>query len=189
MISYLTDEEWKRLEAVMEPCSAVQGDLILKKGSPSRSLLLLEEGELEVVDESMGETVVLGTISGGGIVGEVGFVDGRVRTHGVRAKTHCRMRRLPREAFLNLVSGDAMLFAKIMIALAELIAKRFRLALEELEPVRAFAASLKEPIDMADTFDEIEAPLPVPETETVDSEAVQVLKKLAQSARQDLARV
>jgi CRP-like cAMP-binding protein len=188
MISYLTEEEWARLQAVMEPCTAAKGDLILKKGSPSRSLLLLEAGELEVVEESMGETVILGRILPGGIVGEVGFVDGQNRTHGVRARVDCRLRRLPRESLLKLVSGDPVLFAKLTVALAELIARRFRAAVEELEPVRAFAASLKEPVDLEPSFDEIEAPLPAPEGEE-SGEAVELLKHLARKAKQDLVRV
>jgi CRP-like cAMP-binding protein len=191
MISYLTDEEWGRLQSAMEACGATLGDVILKKGSPSRSLLLVEEGELEVFDESMGETVILGTVGAGGVVGEVGFVDGRVRTHGVRARTNCKLRRLPRESLLKLVQGDPTLFAKVTIALAELIAKRFRLAVEELEPVRAFAASLKEPMDLGGDvpFDEIDSPLPESTIEEGSTEAVQLLRNLARKARHDLARV
>jgi CRP/FNR family cyclic AMP-dependent transcriptional regulator len=191
MISYLTDEEWGRLQSAMEVCGAVLGDVILKKGSPSRSLLLVEEGELEVFDESMGEMVVLGTVGAGGIVGEVGFVDGRARTHGVRARTDCKLLRLPRASLLELVKGDPTLFAKVTIALAELLAKRFRSAVEELEPVRAFAASLREPMDLGSPvpFDEIDAPLPEPTTEEGADEAVQFLRDLARKARHDLARV
>lgn len=191
LISYLTDEEWTRLQSAMEPCRPPLGDLLLTKGSPSRSLLLVDEGELEVVDESMGETVVLATIGPGGIVGEVGFVDGEVRTHGVRARVACRLRRLPREALLKLAQTDPLLFAKVAMALGELIAKRFRAAVRELEPVRAFAASLKEPMDVEESrsYDEIEEPLPESVVDPGSDEALQLLKELARKAREELARV
>ena len=142
LVSYLTEDELARLWAAMEPCTAGEGDLVFQKGSPSRSLLLVEQGWLDVFDQAMGEEVVLGSIGPGMVAGEVGFVDGQVRTHHVRARGDCRLRRLTRERLLELVKDDPQLFAKITIALARLVASRFRAAVDELEPVRAFAASL-----------------------------------------------
>src|SRR5215468_12759232 len=93
----LTDHELARLQAAMDSCSAAAGDLVFQKGSPSRSLLVVEEGRLEVFEESMGQPVVLGEVGPGGVVGEVGFLDGYPRTHNVRARSDCSMRRLTRE--------------------------------------------------------------------------------------------
>jgi len=172
----------------MDSCTAAAGDLVFQKGSPSRSLLVVEEGQLEVFDESMGETVVLGEVGPGGVVGEVGFLDGCPRTHHVRARSACRLRRLTREGLLCLVDGDPTLFAKLTIALAQLVAQRFRSAVEELEPVRAFASSLREPLEMAEArFDEIEEPLPEedpsPAGEPTPDEAVKVLRRVARKSR------
>jgi CRP-like cAMP-binding protein len=185
LVSYLTDEEHDRLLGAMEPCTAGEGDLVFQKGSPSRSLLLLEEGRLEVFDQAVGEEVVLGVIEPGGVVGEVGFVDGLARTHHVRARGECRLRRLTRERLLELVRDDPQLFAKLTIALARLVAQRFRSAVEELEPVRAFAASLREPEDLRPSaFDEIDEPLPEGELEEPDAgEAVKLIKDVARKSR------
>ena len=163
LVGYLTDDEHARLLALAESCSAAAGDLVFQKGGPSRSLLIVVEGQLEVFDESMGLPVVLAIVGPGGVVGEVGFVDGLPRTHHVRARSACRLWRLSREALLGLVDGHPLLFAKITIGLAQLLALRFRSAVEEMEPVRSFAAALREPLDSEDPlpqFDEIEAPLP-----------------------------
>jgi CRP/FNR family cyclic AMP-dependent transcriptional regulator len=163
LVGYLTDDEHARLLALAESCSAAAGDLVFQKGSPSRSLLIVEEGQLEVFDESMGLPVVLAIVGPGGVVGEVGFVDGLPRTHNVRARGACRLWRLSREALLALVGRDPLLFAKITVGLAQLLTLRFRSAVEEMEPVRSFAAALREPLDFEDAppqFDEIEAPLP-----------------------------
>jgi len=163
LVGYLTDDEHARLLAVAESCSAAAGDLVFQKGGPSRSLLIVDEGQLEVFDESMGLPVVLAIVGPGGVVGEVGFVDGLPRTHNVRARGACRLWRLSREALLGLVDRDPLLFAKITIGLAQLLTLRFRSAVEEMEPVRSFAAALREPIDFEEAlpqFDEIEAPLP-----------------------------
>jgi len=183
LVGYLDAQEHDRLLAAMEPAAALAGDVILTKGSPSRSLLLVEAGELEIVDEAMGEAVVLATIGPGGVVGEVGFVDGRARTHNVRARSDCRLRRLTRERLLELVKDDPALFAKLTIALAELLARRFRAVVQELEPVRAFAASLQEPMehDAPVGFDEIDEPLP--------ESAMEMLRDVARRAGKDVAGV
>ena len=145
LVAYLDDQELARLIALTEVAEAGAGDFLLHKGSPSRSVLLVERGEVEIVDEAMGEPVVLGRAGPGAVVGEVGFVDARPRTHDVRAATDCRVRRLTRDGLLTLAEKDPRLFAKVSIALAELVARRFRGVLAELEPVRVFAASLGEP--------------------------------------------
>ena len=145
LVAYLDDEELARLLAVTEIAEAGAGDFLLHRGSPSRSLLLVEDGEIEIVDESMGDTVVLGRVGPGGVVGEVGFLDGQPRTHHVRAGTACRVRRLTRDGLIALGQVEPRLFAKVSLALAALVARRFRNALEELDPLRAFAASLGDP--------------------------------------------
>jgi CRP-like cAMP-binding protein len=170
----------------MEPCTAESGDHIFQKGSPSRSLLLVEEGQIEVFDEAMGQAVVLASVGPGGVVGEVGFVDGRPRTHHVRAQGACRLRRLTREGLLELVQGDPVLFAKLTIALAQLLAQRFRSAMDELEPVRAFAASLREPLEPEGglEFEQIDEPLPEAEPAEPDAAgAVKLMKDVARRAR------
>jgi CRP-like cAMP-binding protein len=182
LVAYLSDDEHARLLAAMEPCVAAEGDLVFQKGSPSRSLLLVEEGRLEVFDLAVGEEVVLATVGPGGVVGEVGFVDGRPRTHHVRARGACRLRRLSRERLLELVKDDPQLFARLTIALAQLVAQRFRSAVDELEPVRAFAASLREPEDVPaeGAFDALDEPLPEKGPSEPDpAEAARLLKEVA----------
>jgi CRP-like cAMP-binding protein len=188
LVSYLTDDEHRRLLQAMEPCTAAEGDLVFQKGSPSRSLLLVEEGLLEVFDQAVGEDVVLAAIGPGEVVGEVGFVDGQTRTNNVRARGDCRLRRLTRERLLDLVKDDPQLFAKLTISLARLVAQRFRAAVDELEPVRAFAASLREPEDLAGPatvgFDELDAPLPEADPAEPDAvEAVKLIKDVARKGR------
>jgi CRP/FNR family cyclic AMP-dependent transcriptional regulator len=144
LVRYLSEEEYVRLLDDTVPVSAEPGDVIFFKGAPSTSLVIVVEGELEVFEESKGRMIVLGTVPAGSVVGEVGFLDGRPRTRHVRAKTACDLRKITRESFLELLNADALLFAKVVVALSELLAGRYRAAVEELEPVRALAASLRE---------------------------------------------
>lgn len=190
-MAYLSEAEHARLLAAMQSWSLAGGDMVLRKGDPSSSLILVEEGEIEVVEESLGERVVLAGMGPGGVVGEVGFVDGQPRTHDVRARSACRLRSLSRDRLLELAKDDATLFAKLTIALAELLARRFRVAVRELEPVRAFAASLHEPMEPMEPgepaepaeagagFDEIDEPLP--------EAALELIRDLARKSQKDLA--
>lgn len=186
LVAYLTGEEHARLLAVTELCAAPAGELIFEKGSRSASLLLIEEGAVEVFDRSMGQEVTLAIVGPGGVVGEVGFVDGQARTHNVRTREACRMRRLTRAALLGLVSSDPVLFAKLALSLSRLLAHRLRAAVEELEPVRAFSATLHEPIDLRDAapgYDEIEEPLPEADPDLDPQEAVRVMRDVARKSR------
>lgn len=181
LVAYLSDAEHSRLLSAMDETEVAAGQAILHRGSPSRSLLLVEAGEVVVVGEALGESVVVATLGPGSVFGEVGFVDGQPRTHDVCAKTDCRLRRLTRDALLVLAREEGPLFAKVVIGLAELLAARFRAASAELAPLRAFAAGLDEPMEGDVAFDEVEEELP--------EAALQMLRELARSAGKDAAGV
>lgn len=194
LVAYLDDQEHKRLLAAAEIATVGAGEPILSKGSPSKSLLLVDEGEVEIVEESMGEDVVLATLGPGSVVGEVGFVDGQPRTHHVRARSACRLRRLTRERLLELVKDDPALFAKLTIALAEILARRFRAAVAEFEPLRAFAATIGEPLSLererTGEYDPIEAALPEPQARSDGEDpALAQLREMATQARGKLTGV
>jgi len=198
LVAYLDEAEHKRLLAAAEIATVGAGEPILSKGSPSKSLLLIDEGEVDIVEESMGEDVVLATVGPGSVVGEVGFVDGEPRTHHVRARTACRLRRLTRDRLLELVKDDPTLFAKLTIALAEILARRFRNAVAEFEPLRAFAATIGEPVPLerekTGEYDSIEAALPEPLPEAdpgldPDDPALGLIREMAARARARLTGV
>ena len=137
LIAYLTDDELERLDAVTVPVMAEPGDAIFFKGAPSKSLIIVEEGEVEAFEEAGGRVSVLGSAGAGSVMGELGFLDGRPRSNHVRASTPCRLRKLTRDQLLQLADEDPVLFSKLVISLAELLASRYRGVLAELEPVRA----------------------------------------------------
>lgn len=174
LFRYLTEEEYVRLLDDTIPVSAEPGDVIFFKGAPSSSLVLVVAGEVEVFEESRGKMLVLGRVGKGSVVGEVGFLDGRPRTRHVRAKTDCDLRKITRDGFLALLEENPTLFAKVMVAMSELLAGRYRTAVEELEPVRALAASLR---DAADADPGSQSP--------ASRKALEALERLAPSTASD----
>jgi CRP-like cAMP-binding protein len=183
LIAYLTDDELERLYDVTVPVMAEPGDVIFYKGAPSKSLVIVEEGEVEAFEDAGGQTVVLGSAGAGSVMGELGFLDGRPRSNHVRASANCRLRKLTRDQLLQLADEDALLFAKLVISMAELLASRYRGVVAELEPVRALVASFRSAGD--DEAHVAEAPdLSQPE----HSQALGVLKAVALQTK-DLAEL
>ncbi len=72
--------------------------------------------------------------------------------------------------FLALLTDAPALFAKVTVALSELLAARYRTMVEEMDPVRALAASLRHAGD---------------ETPRTSQQAVEILRKLAPGAGSD----
>jgi CRP-like cAMP-binding protein len=183
LIAYLTDEELARLYDVTVPVAAEPGDVIFYKGAPSKSLVVVEEGEVEAFEESGGKVLVLGSAGAGSVMGEVGFLDGRPRSNHVRASTSCRLRKLTRDQLLQLAGEDPTLFGKLVISLAELLASRYRTVVAELEPVRALVASVRAAASRHPAAAE-EPDLTQPE----QSQALEVLKAVALQTK-DLAEL
>jgi CRP-like cAMP-binding protein len=181
LIAYLTEDELERLNDVTVPVIAEPGDVIFYKGAPSKSLVIVEEGEVEAFERTGDRVLVLGSAGAGSVMGELGFLDGRPRSNHVRASTACRLRKLTREQLLDLADEDALLFAKLVISLAELLASRYRGVVAELEPVRALVASVR-----ADASEPVagDGALSPPE----HSQAMDVLKAVALQTK-DLAEL
>lgn len=147
---FLDEGELARFHAVTEVATVAAGAVVLHKGAPSRSVLLIEAGELHVIEEQLGEPRVLAVMGPGDVAGELGFVDDWPRTQDVRAGTECRLRRLTREKLVGLATSEPVVFGKVVTGLAVILADRFREVAAELAPVRGFAASLDEPMEVAD---------------------------------------
>jgi diguanylate cyclase (GGDEF)-like protein len=74
--------------------------VLWREGDPGDSVALLLDGTLEVVHETAeGEVVVLRTLEGGAVVGELAGTDGRARSATVRALTPCRLLKIPAPDF------------------------------------------------------------------------------------------
>jgi diguanylate cyclase (GGDEF)-like protein len=76
------------------------GTILWKQGDVGDHVVLLLEGALEVTHELPGgDEVVLRTLHPGAVAGEVAALDGQNRSATVRARTDCRVLRIPASAF------------------------------------------------------------------------------------------
>jgi diguanylate cyclase (GGDEF)-like protein len=75
------------------------GSVLWKQGDTADHVVLVLEGVLEVAHEAGGDEVVLRTLHPGAVAGEVAALDGRSRSATVRARTGCRVLRVPASEF------------------------------------------------------------------------------------------
>ncbi|MBI3270862.1 MAG: GGDEF domain-containing protein [Planctomycetes bacterium] len=76
------------------------GVVLWKEGDPSDQVVLLLQGNLEVTHATeSGDVIVLRILEPGAVVGELASLDGRARSATVRARTECRLLRVPAAEF------------------------------------------------------------------------------------------
>lgn len=80
---------------------AGDGVVLVAEGDPSDSLFLLLDGEVIVTASRDGGDVVLRRMTAPCYFGEIGLLHGVARTATVTAAGHCRLWRIPAEAFLG----------------------------------------------------------------------------------------
>jgi CRP-like cAMP-binding protein len=76
-----------------------RGDVILMEGEESSDAYIILEGEVEVTKNSR----VLATLSENSIFGEIALVDSRPRTATCTAKTPCKLGKVTRENYKQLI--------------------------------------------------------------------------------------
>ncbi|MCE3552332.1 Crp/Fnr family transcriptional regulator [Pseudonocardia sp. RS11V-5] len=98
---------WAALRALGHSAEFAAGVTILFQGSPSESMLLLEEGLATVsVTAADGAEVFLAFRGPGSLLGEFGYVDRRPRSAMVRAAVPTRCRVVPRPALDRFLGAD-----------------------------------------------------------------------------------
>ncbi len=86
--------------------SLPSGAVLWKEGDPGDHLVLLLEGTLEVTHElPEGEELVLRSLYPGSVVGEMAALDGQSRSATVRARTPCRVLKVPAARFREFLRG------------------------------------------------------------------------------------
>jgi CRP-like cAMP-binding protein len=92
---------------------------VFREGEPSRAVLFVREGEVEVAKAAGTGEVVLGTVGPGEFAGEMGVVEGRPRSATVRARGEVLGEMVERRAFLERVSRDPRLAFGVLLRLSE----------------------------------------------------------------------
>ena len=85
--------------------SYAAGEIVAEEGSPMDRFILVEEGEIELVDPFSGDRYVPSTIGPGQFVGDVAFIAGGNFTLPIRACSATRVVEVERETMLGLMAN------------------------------------------------------------------------------------
>lgn len=94
------------------------GEILLREGDPSDSVVLVRAGRVEVLRRVGDEEILLGSAGAGEFVGEMGVLEGRLRSASVRAASEVAAELMTREAFLLRVSQDPALAQKLLLRMS-----------------------------------------------------------------------
>lgn len=126
---------------MLVPCRFEDGQLVCLKGDDSDSLYLIVSGDAEVsVSSHDGKIILLGTLSRGDVFGEVGLVDGDVRTANVVASSDLELYRITSTSFKELT---LMFGVNEWMALSSYICFLFRRVTNSLEEALFLDASVR----------------------------------------------
>jgi thioredoxin reductase (NADPH) len=115
----LTDEQWARLTAFGTPEDVAAGDYVFRSGDRDYDLILVEDGEVEVVRDSLFwiDEAVLARMGPRSFVGELGILNGQGAFLSARATTASRVRRVTRAELRVLMTEDDELCDLVLHAL------------------------------------------------------------------------
>jgi CRP/FNR family cyclic AMP-dependent transcriptional regulator len=95
-----------------------KGDLLFRQGDASDRVLRVRSGEIEVLREVGGASVLLGHVRDGEWLGEMGVIEGRSRSATARAAADGEVEVLTAGQFLERVSGDPALARDLILRLS-----------------------------------------------------------------------
>ena len=84
--------------------TAAAGDTIVRQGTPADKLLIVVEGQAEVVRDDNGQERQIATLGAGDLFGEVAIMRDQPRSASVRATTDIKLLTLERDRFRDLIA-------------------------------------------------------------------------------------
>ncbi|MDX8388501.1 MAG: cyclic nucleotide-binding domain-containing protein [Ghiorsea sp.] len=120
------DEEQKSvLSTKIEAVEYAAGSIIVKQGSMGQALYVVHSGIAKIQCDNNGETITVGTVHPGDLIGEMSFLTAAETSATVTARDDCVIYKLPRHAFSSLMKENQELayavFAHLLTHTANVI--------------------------------------------------------------------
>ena len=125
--------EWSRVLEYTTRIPFRKGDIVIEQGQRDRVLLIVLEGQLETVVGTGRRRRRLAANPPGSVIGELGFLDGRVRSANVVAETDGELLMLPFTAFEAMAEAHPQVAHRMLLDLARILASRLRTTTTRLE--------------------------------------------------------
>jgi len=112
------------------------------KETDSRRIYYVQMGAVEVYHTFKETKIVVAMIGEGDFFGEIAYFDGVSRVRNIRATSDCIIRIFEEEMLERVQEENPRLYGKFLTYMTRRICAKFRMILEEREPLTAYAASL-----------------------------------------------
>jgi uncharacterized protein YhbP (UPF0306 family) len=107
VIANLPPRSVERFVAPLQPMTVSAGEPIVRQGTPADKLLIIVEGEADVIQDVEGRTDTVATLRGGDLFGEASVMRDQPRAATVTATTDVKLLALERDTFRDLIA-DAL---------------------------------------------------------------------------------
>jgi CRP-like cAMP-binding protein len=128
-VSFLDNFEKKDRDTLVEICEVQTlelGDYLLRRGEKGGDLYLVERGTIAVVDTRSSPEGILLVEGAGALLGEIGFLDGTVRTADLKCTASAEVRVWRKQILDSTLSADLNLEKSFYRALAQVTSHRLR---------------------------------------------------------------
>lgn len=137
----LTDEQLTALAMIAEEKSYPQGTLLVKENQPANKLILLLEGDVDLIYSGGGEGAVVnalvGSIAPGEMLGVSSIIEPYIYISSARANTPVRVVELDGPAVRALMQVDKVMGYVLMRNVAAAVLERLKYTQVELAAARA----------------------------------------------------
>ena len=129
------------------------GTVFIREGEATHTdfMMLILDGEVLVQNEvaSVDDSMVMSIIGPGGIIGEMGILDGAPRSATCTATTDLAVAVLSRDALLQIIGHNAPVAARLMLAISKRLSDRLREANRKIKTLGGLSRALQQELDVA----------------------------------------
>lgn len=137
----------------MQPKRFKLGTVFIKEGEASHTdfMMLILDGEVLVQNEvaSADDSMVMSIIGPGGMIGEMGVLDGAPRSATCTAIADVLVAILSRDALLKIIDHNAPVAARLMLAISKRLSDRLREANRKIKTLGGLSRALQQELDVA----------------------------------------
>ncbi|MBU43744.1 MAG: aspartate ammonia-lyase [Spirochaetaceae bacterium] len=128
LFSALPEPERQTLAGHFQLCEFEKGDYLFKQGEDRHALFFIQEGEIDLIDESLGLEKVYVTSGPGTILGEPILIEEGKHALGGRARSQGRYGKLDVGTIRKIKLEDPHLFGELVLSLSKVLARRLAYA-------------------------------------------------------------
>jgi len=135
----------RKIAQLMKTRSIKKGSVMVQEGTSASYMLLILRGEGVVENESLkkSESLILGVVGSGHIIGEMGLLDGEPRSATCTASTDVDVALLDRSALMQLIAQEPATGCKLLAALLQRTSSRLRVTNKKLRTLAQINRTLE----------------------------------------------